>query len=162
MFTGEMMCFLVFEWQRRRSISRRAQPSSAEQTIQSPVSNFFSPTLRRAKSNTVYDNVSWGSFFICLLPAICDLGGTTLSGIGLLFTSASVFQMLRGSIIVFTGALSVVFLGRKLATFQVFGMFCTVVGVTIVGMSSLIAGASSDASPSAPSKLVMVGNYLAF
>ena len=40
--------------------------------------------------------VKTGDVFICLLPACCDLGGTTLSGIGLLFTTASVFQMLRG------------------------------------------------------------------
>ena len=132
------MCFLYFEWRRRRSFSAAAKKDAEDiQGMRSPMSSFFSPTLRRPKTSSVYENVTWGSFFVCLLPAICDLGGTTLSGIGLLFTSASVFQMLRGSIIVFTGVLSVVFLGRKLAAFQVVGMIATAVGITMVGMSSI-------------------------
>ena len=45
---------------------------------------------------------------IIILPTLCDLLGTTLAGIGLLYVSASVWQMLRGSIIIFTGILSVI------------------------------------------------------
>ena len=44
---------------------------------------------------------------IFVVPTICDLIGTTLSGIGLLYVPASVWQMLRGAIIIFAGILSV-------------------------------------------------------
>ena len=36
--------------------------------------------------------------FICLLPAICDVGATTTSGIGLLYTTSSTFLLLKGSV----------------------------------------------------------------
>ena len=47
--------------------------------------------------------------------------------------------MLRGSIILFTGVLSVVFLKRKLERFKWAGMAITIVGITIVGVSSVNA-----------------------
>jgi hypothetical protein len=118
--------------------------------------------------------VKAGDVCVCLLPACCDLGGTTLSGIGLLFTSASVFQMLRGSLMVFTGPclphsplpalcwgtpppnpiprapragmFTVVFLKRSLARFKVVGIMITVVGITAVGLSSTIFPVPAAAS----------------
>ena len=42
--------------------------------------------------------------------------------------------MLRGSIIAFTGILSVIFLKRKLRVFQWCGMAMTIIGVTLVGL----------------------------
>ena len=44
---------------------------------------------------------------IFIVPTIMDLLGTTFGGIGLVYVSASIWQMLRGSIIIFTGVLSV-------------------------------------------------------
>lgn len=44
---------------------------------------------------------------IILLPTLLDLMGTTFGGIGLVYCSASIWQMLRGSIIIFTGIMSV-------------------------------------------------------
>ena len=41
-----------------------------------------------------------------LIPALCDFLGTSLMYIGLNLTSASSFQMLRGSIIIFTALMS--------------------------------------------------------
>ena len=131
--------------------------------LSSPAMNFLSPTLARGQkfgggsegagddndpktvaSDAAYGNVGWFSPLYCLLPACCDLGGTTVSGIGLLFTSASVFQMLRGSIIFFTAIFSVLFLNRKLYAFHWVGMGLTVVGVTMIGLSSIVGG--DDAS----------------
>ncbi|XP_005062782.2 PREDICTED: solute carrier family 35 member F6, partial [Ficedula albicollis] len=49
-----------------------------------------------------------------LPPALCDMAGTSIMYVALTMTSASSFQMLRGSLVVFTGLLSVAFLGRRL------------------------------------------------
>jgi len=53
--------------------------------------------------------------------------------IGLTLTYPSVFQMLRGSVIIFTGILSVLFLKRKLWAFEWLGMGLVTVGLAIVG-----------------------------
>lgn len=52
-------------------------------------------------------------------------------------TSASSFQMLRGSVIIFTGLLSVAFLGRKLELSQWLGILVTIVGLVVVGLADL-------------------------
>ncbi|VDD84071.1 unnamed protein product [Mesocestoides corti] len=85
--------------------------------------------------------------WIFILPALCDIAGSTLQGkfhnrlslvgIGLMYIDASVWQMLRGSIIVFAGILSVVFLKRRLLYFQWVGMLVTVCGLALVGAASL-------------------------
>ncbi|KAG8445916.1 hypothetical protein GDO86_010638 [Hymenochirus boettgeri] len=58
-------------------------------------------------------------------------------------TSASSFQMLRGAVIIFTGLLSVAFLGRKLEWNQWLGIFITIAGLVIVGLADLLSGPSS-------------------
>jgi hypothetical protein len=42
--------------------------------------------------------VSWTAGALCLIPAMCDVGATTLSGIGLLYTTSSTFLLLKGSV----------------------------------------------------------------
>ncbi len=64
------------------------------------------------------DGKSWARslrlFFIILVPSVCDLLGTSLQQMGLCVTSVSVFQMLKGSILLFSALLSVYCLGRRL------------------------------------------------
>ncbi|KAJ2782169.1 hypothetical protein H4R18_002434 [Coemansia javaensis] len=73
------------------------------------------------------------------VPAACDLLGTTLMNVGLFFTSASVYQMLRGAVVIFSGIFSVLFLGHRLDRSQVASLGMVVVGVTIVGLSNVIS-----------------------
>lgn len=59
-------------------------------------------------------------------------------------TSASSFQMLRGSVIIFTGLLSVAFLGRRLLPSQWFGICVTILGLVVVGLADFISGHRDD------------------
>ncbi|KAJ2712242.1 hypothetical protein H4R19_002855 [Coemansia spiralis] len=63
--------------------------------------------------------------------------------VGLFFTSASVYQMLRGAVVIFSGLFSVLFLGHRLERFQVISLVMVVVGVTIVGLSNIISPPAS-------------------
>lgn len=81
-----------------------------------------------------------------ILPTLCDLLGTSLSGIGLLWVPASIWQMLRGSIIIWAGILSVVFLKRKLGAQKWAGILVTAFGLVLVGLSSTLAGSGSGES----------------
>lgn len=72
-----------------------------------------------------------------LPPALCDMTGTSIMYVALNMTSASSFQMLRGSVIIFTGLLSVAFLGRRLTLSQWLGMVATIAGLVIVGLADL-------------------------
>lgn len=58
--------------------------------------------------------------------------------VGLLLTSASVYQMLRGAVVIFTGVFSYLFLNRRLKFYEWFSLFLVVLGVGIVGLSSVL------------------------
>jgi drug/metabolite transporter (DMT)-like permease len=60
-------------------------------------------------------------------------------------TYASVYQMLRGSVMLFTGIFSVIFLKRKLRLYHMTGMFLVLVGLALVGLASVMEGSSGSA-----------------
>ncbi len=57
---------------------------------------------------------------------------------GLALTYPSSFQMLRGAVIIFTGLLSVAFLGKKLKVYEWLGMFVVLAGLIMVGVTDLL------------------------
>eukprot|EP00457_Paulinella_chromatophora_P008099 gb/GEZN01008126.1/.p1 GENE.gb/GEZN01008126.1/~~gb/GEZN01008126.1/.p1 ORF type:complete len:457 (-),score=55.12 gb/GEZN01008126.1/:18-1388(-) len=73
-----------------------------------------------------------------LFPAFFDLLATSLLGIGLIFTSLSVCQMLRGALIIFSATLSWLFLGNKIYGFQWVGCLLCTTGVGMVGAAGLL------------------------
>lgn len=58
--------------------------------------------------------------------------------VGLILTSASVYQMLRGAVVIFTGLFSYLFLNRRLRGYEWLSLVMVVVGVGIVGLSSVL------------------------
>lgn len=88
------------------------------------------------------------------LPACCDIAGTTLMNVGLLFVAASIYQMTRGALVLFVGLFSVLFLKRHLGLYKWFALFVVVAGVAIVGL----AGAIARDHKAVPSTLVAMHN----
>jgi len=136
MFSGELMCLLVFFYNRRRLASRAASATSLNAPLGGGEACAPAPHLR----------VSLKDSLVCFLPCCCDVLGTTFSGIGLLWVDASVYQMMRGSIILFTGGMSMVFLKKKMYGFNFLGAFVVICGVTLVGVSSLFAPSKATSS----------------
>lgn len=76
-----------------------------------------------------------GLFF---MPALCDICGTTLMNVGLLFTPVSIYQMTRGALVLWVGVFSVIFLRRHLHMFQWLSLLTVMLGVCVVGLSGTI------------------------
>ena len=93
--------------------------------------------------------------FMLALPACCDITGTTLMNVGLLFVAASIYQMTRGALVLFVGLFSVIFLRRKLYLFHWSALLIVVIGVAIVGLAGAIAP-NPQAQPE-PRSLVETG-----
>ncbi|GEM09544.1 integral membrane protein, nucleotide-sugar transporter [Rhodotorula toruloides] len=85
------------------------------------------------------------------LPAVCDILGTTFMSIGLLFIPVSVYQMLRGALVLWVGLFSVLFLHRRLTRAQWIALGVIMLGVGIVGAASLIQDKNPAAQPEAES-----------
>ena len=56
------------------------------------------------------------------IPALCDATGTTLLNVGLFYTYASTYQMLRGTLVLFAGGFTMLVLRRKLFIHHILGM----------------------------------------
>ncbi|KAK2767329.1 hypothetical protein FQN53_006507 [Emmonsiellopsis sp. PD_33] len=93
-----------------------------------------------SKASEYDDRIKLRGWKILLLaaPACCDITGTTLMNVGLLFVVASIYQMTRGALVLFVGLFSVIFLRRKLYVYQWLALFIVVLGVGLVGLAGAI------------------------
>lgn len=118
MFIGEMLCLLAFKimyhWFKRR------QDGSENEHELTRGNRNFNP-------------------FIFVIPAICDMTATSIMYIGLNLTYPSSFQILRGSVIVFVGILSVGFLNRVLIKREWSGIAFIILGLVVVGLSDFLS-----------------------
>lgn len=81
------------------------------------------------------------------LPAFLDMCGSSMMYIGLAMTDVSVYQMLRGFVMICTGIFSVIFLKRKLLLHHWVGMGLLVGGLIIVGLASILYPGSHGTAP---------------
>eukprot|EP00998_Keelungia_sp_KM082_P001943 NODE_1234_length_1414_cov_53.941725_g1223_i0.p1 GENE.NODE_1234_length_1414_cov_53.941725_g1223_i0~~NODE_1234_length_1414_cov_53.941725_g1223_i0.p1 ORF type:complete len:417 (-),score=52.35 NODE_1234_length_1414_cov_53.941725_g1223_i0:61-1311(-) len=119
MFFGEFLCLVAF---------------------------LISQQVRRSQGKPVESAKPGFNPLLFCIPACCDLTGTSLMYIGLGLTSASLFQMLRGSVVIYTGILSVVFLKRKLYLHHWAGMVFVLIGLLVVGLASMLHSGNGSAS----------------
>ena len=80
---------------------------------------------------------TWRKSWVFIFPAICDICASSVSFVGLALTSASSYQMIRGSQIIFTGVLSRMFLRKYLFWYKWIGMLIILTGLFCVGSSDL-------------------------
>jgi len=99
--------------------------------------------------------------FACLL----DWTATTLVNMAYVVIAASVVQMTRGAIVIFTALFSVVLLGRKQHAYHLAGVAMVFIGITLVSLSTLIhshsSGVEFEYSASNNSKIVGIGLCIA-
>ncbi|KAL3781545.1 hypothetical protein HJC23_000030 [Cyclotella cryptica] len=81
---------------------------------------------------------TWMYFFLAI-PAIFDLAATALCMMGLQYLDVSIYQMLRGSGIIFVALMKQHVLKEHLQTFHWVGVFWNVTSVVIVGATALLA-----------------------
>jgi len=138
MFLGEMLCFLpvLYTWlSTRRNPAPVFLPSEPDQDEQ-----------LQAKPAPPSQELRGWKLLLLWFPAVCDLTGTTLMNVGLLYTPVSIYQMTRGALVLFVGILSVIFLRRRLWLYQWISLLTVMAGVSLVGFSgSLIKDTVKDA-----------------
>jgi len=89
-------------------------------------------------------NKAW----MLIIPTFFDLVATVLMNVGLLSVTASVYQMLRGAEMLFAALFAVVFLKRHLNKYHHMGIACCILGITMVGCSTILS-AKQDADKNA-------------
>ena len=104
-------------------------------------------------------NPSWSTIKAVAFPASLDLLNTTLGNVGLLWVNSSIYQMTRGSVVIFSAILSVKYLGRTLREFHFWAIIFVLVAVIIVGVAGVMS--SDDDSSSGSAVVLGLGFILA-
>lgn len=131
MFLGMTVCMIAYAIQKLLGHKEYEQEEMAPLTVNGTQKK---PTI------------PWKVYFVIAVPAIFDLLASTLMGIGLLWVSASVYQMMRGALMVFGAILAIFFLKRRLYGFHWIGVVLCVVALAMVGLANLLDPARQTSS----------------
>lgn len=137
MFWGEFMCLFIYfgsKWWNERTRAHLAI-------------NDREPLLLSKINQALMDVKPKPPLYFYLILACFDCTATTLTSIGTLYVSASLAQMLRGSMIVFTGIFSMLILKKRLSSGQWFSLGVVVVALFMVGLSGALQSNSSSSVP---------------
>ena len=130
MFMGMLSCLIVYEITRCMRKSRAAKDAEAG--------------LLPQEDDSIQH---WKHYFYVGAPAMCDLCATSLMNIGLFYLDASIWQMLRGSMVIFSAIMSILFLHKKYHGYHWTGIGLVFVGLIVVSCSSFMK-AKGDVDPS--------------
>ncbi|KAI8147553.1 hypothetical protein BJV82DRAFT_664785 [Fennellomyces sp. T-0311] len=147
MFVGEFAVWSVYLYQKfeqRRQRLASIPPSAPDQLDAAHLVDDVDHVIDKQQNRPELKGTKALLFWI---PTLCDMTATTIMNVGLLFTSASVYQMLRGSVVIFTGIFSYFFLGRRLRAYEWVALAMVVGGVGIVGLSSLLFPQNKPSDP---------------
>jgi len=143
MFVGESLVLFVYCYSARKARARE-----------------FREADFAASSHLIRSPTRTTPFYVFLLPASCDVLGTGIGGVGMLYISASVWQMMRGSLLIFTSILSVVFLRKKLQAYNWVAVLFSACGLALVGVSAILDEAEDKVSSNSGGIMVVIGMLL--
>lgn len=127
MFCGESLCFGLLYIKRR--IYGHENKAILEENAAVPLSPGMQQAVAKKKLVTI--NPLW-----LAIPAACDFTGSTLMFVALTMVPASVYQMMRGAIVIITAFFSKWFLGKKLYKHHWWSLVLVFLGVFEVGWVS--------------------------
>eukprot|EP01017_Pseudomicrothorax_dubius_P021499 TRINITY_DN2315_c0_g1_i4.p1 TRINITY_DN2315_c0_g1~~TRINITY_DN2315_c0_g1_i4.p1 ORF type:complete len:379 (-),score=121.78 TRINITY_DN2315_c0_g1_i4:172-1308(-) len=139
MFFGEFLCLIAFQLQ--KLFSRNWEETQAV-------------AIAEAEQKGLNTNVSK---FWLLIPAGCDTLTSSLQLAGLVFVPPSIYQMMRGGVILVTAFLSVVALKRKLYIHHYLGLLLCIIGITLVGLTTVLYAKDDDGGSSESTDLAIFG-----
>lgn len=151
MFIGEMGCWIVIFgfYMHKRWLDRKRTLAGYEpvDSTEPDPSEGLTPAVKALDpSNEIGLKLSGSKVLLLALPACCDIAGTTLMNVGLLFVAASIYQMTRGALVLFVGMFSVIFLHKKLNLHHWTALAIVVFGVAIVGLAGALEKGPKKAS----------------
>jgi len=133
MFIGMFGCLAVYEVMRCvQRAKKRNQPEQQVSEIK-PLVNSDSTRAAPAKKEMAV----WKQYCIVCTPALCDMCATAMMNVGLLWIAASVWQMLRGSMVIFSALFSKFFLKRELHASHWTGVCIVAFALVVVALAAL-------------------------
>ena len=127
MFGGEFSCIIIFIIKRHMDNKKKAE---GQDIMLSPGGVAAQQVKQKTNINPL----------LIAIPATCDFCGSTLMFIALTMVPASIYQMMRGIIVVITALLAMIFLGRKQYRHHWTAIVLIIAGVFEVGYVAIAQG----------------------
>ena len=139
MFVGELMCLFVYFG---RKLTQKKKTDEDEVQL-SPGTQAAVETKLKTSINPL----------LLAIPATFDICGSTLMFVALTQCAASIYQMMRGIIVLITAIMSILFLGNKQYCHHWSSLFVIVGGVAVVGLVGVISSSDDSDSDKTPTTL---------
>lgn len=117
-------------------------------------------SLLSDEERETHKNKESSKTWMLIIPTVFDLIATILMNIGLLSVTASVYQMLRGAEMLFAALFAVAFLKRKLNRNHHMGIVYCIMGIALVGSSTLFLGQKTDDTSASGNGDILFGMLL--
>ena len=142
MFVGELMCLFVYFG---RKLTQKKKTDEDEVPL--------SPGTQAAVETKLKTSISP---LLLAIPATFDICGSTLMFVALTQCAASIYQMMRGIIVLITAIMSILFLGNKQYCHHWSSLFVIVGGVAVVGLVGVISSSDDSDSDKTPTTLTVI------
>jgi len=135
MFIGMFGCLAVYEVMRcvQKSKAKKAAALAGPDDVSETKPLVNSDSTREKKPEIPV----WKQYCLVCLPALCDMCATAMMNIGLLWIAPSVWQMLRGSMVIFSACFSKFFLKRNLHASHWTGVGLVAFSLVVVAFAAL-------------------------
>lgn len=128
MFIGKLLCLPIFYMIKWVELKKYGSEGNLPSVIQAKAMG------KKTEVNKL----------LFLIPASFDMLGSTLLFVALTIISASVYQMLKGVLVISATVYSMIFLKRRYYRHHWTALTTVIIGVVLVGMSSIIYPPESD------------------
>ncbi|KAL4445807.1 hypothetical protein ABPG77_009006 [Micractinium sp. CCAP 211/92] len=142
MFCGMSFCLPLAFFVERKQRQRAEKAAAAAGSTQEPLLPEGEPVAEVKNGHS-----ELAQALMLFIPTAFDLIATVLMNVGLLSVTASVYQMMRGAEMLFAALFAVIFLRRSLNRYHYAGIGCCVLGIALVGTSSMLSGEGSASHP---------------
>lgn len=116
-----------------------------------------SSLLSDAEDQVPETSISLKTAVAVAVPSMLDLLQTVLANVGLLWISSSVFQMARGSVIVFSAIFSVQLMGKRLYAYHYASILLVAISVVLVGYAGVGHSGAADSATAEDTKNSLLG-----
>lgn len=134
---GMSLCFFIYSYEKRQAKKRKAETGGS---INVSLLEANAPQMTTEEEQ----RDSWGTLCRIIIPAFTDLVQTTLAMGGLLFVAPSVYQMCRGSVVIFSAILTQTWLKKNLECYQIIAVFLVLIAIILVGISGVLGTDDKD------------------
>ena len=134
MFVGEFLCLLVYFAKTMYLKSNKKEDPNAPPEPPGGLITTADGRVLKTKINPL----------LLAIPACFDIIASTMMNIALTLINASIYQMLRGMLVIVTAFMSIIFLKAKLYRHHWTSLAVLFIGVFMVGLSSFLSSNNSE------------------